>query len=262
MLGLLLGGCAGPRRVAIDESPTLKSLAGREIDVQPDQRVTAGDSQAIVAYQRFLETTPSGSQRGEALRRLGDLEMDSADNQAASGTDVPDYKVAVARYQDYLKAYPNDPGNDRVLYQLARAQEQTGDLETALKTLDRMVLEFPRTLYRDEANFRRGELLFTTRNYAKAEGAFTSVLDSGNDNPFQERSLYMQGWSRWGGAKKLVIRCCSSRASRLSGVGFAGDGRCCCRCRWPGQRNTSSCAQWLQRQGRAGRGRPSATLGR
>ena len=197
LLGLLLGGCAGPRRVAIDESPTLKSLAGREIDVQPDQRVTAGDSQAIVAYQRFLETTPSGSQRGEALRRLGDLEMDSADNQAASGTDVPDYKVAVARYQDYLKAYPNDPGNDRVLYQLARAQEQTGDLETALKTLDRMVLEFPRTLYRDEANFRRGELLFTTRNYAKAEGAFTSVLDSGNDNPFQERSLYMQGWSRY-----------------------------------------------------------------
>ena len=33
----------------------------------------------------------------------------------------PDYKAAIARYQDFLKNYPNDPNNDRVLYQMARA---------------------------------------------------------------------------------------------------------------------------------------------
>ena len=109
LLAALLGACAGPRQVPIDASPTLRSLASREIDVQPDERITADEAQAIVAYQRFLETTPSGEKRGEALRRLGDLEMDNADNRAAGGTGDPDYRAAVARYQEYLKAYPDDP---------------------------------------------------------------------------------------------------------------------------------------------------------
>ncbi len=196
-LAALLGACAGPRQIALDAEPTLKNLAGREIDVQADQRITADEPQAIAAYQRFLASTPDAAQRGEALRRLGDLEMDSADIRSANGSDAPDYKVAVARYQDYLKAYPDDPGNDRVLYQLARAQEQAGELETALATLDRMVVDFPRTLYRDEANFRRGELMFSTRQYAKAETAFAAVLEGNSASAYHERSLYMQGWSRF-----------------------------------------------------------------
>src|SRR5437773_8429912 len=134
------------------------------------------------------------------MRRLGDLEMDSADSKSDSGQAVasnggPDYRAAVARYQDYLKTYPTDPGNDRVLYQLARAQEQGGDLETALKTLDQLVQAYPNTAYRDEAYFRRGELLFTARDYPKAEQAFATVLKGDSANPYHERSLYMHGWS-------------------------------------------------------------------
>ena len=81
------------------------------------------------------------------MRRIGDLEMDSADLKSESPLvanvqdNGPDYRTAVARYQEFLKTYPNDPKNDRVLYQLARAQEQNGDLEAALKTLDRLVTQ-------------------------------------------------------------------------------------------------------------------------
>ena len=114
------------------------------------------------------------------MRRLGDLEMDSADNSQSasrrSARGAPDYKAAIARYQDYLKTYPNDPNNDRVLYQMARAYEQSGDLESALKTLDRLVKDYPATRYRGEAQFRRGELLFTAKDYAGAEKAFATVL--------------------------------------------------------------------------------------
>jgi TolA-binding protein len=201
-MATLVAACAGPRKNPIDEAPTLKSLASREIVVEPDQRVSADETQAIVAYQRFLETNPTAAQRAEALRRLGDLEMDNADKRMLSGAvndpksgDAADYRAAIRRYQDYLKAYPKDPGNDRVLYQLARAHEQGGELEVALKALDQLVLEFPGTTYRDEANFRRGELLFSTRDYANAELAFAAVRQGDSANPYQERSLYMQGWS-------------------------------------------------------------------
>ena len=128
------------------------------------------------------------------MRRLGDLEMDGADRRLADGSQ-PDYKAAIARYEDYLKNFPNDPGNDRVLYQLARAHEQSGALEVALKTLTALVQKHPGTVYADEAQFRRGELLFATRQYAAAEAAYATVLKSGNQTPFHERALYMQGWS-------------------------------------------------------------------
>lgn len=195
-VALVLAGCAGKRTVPEDDAPTLKTLSGREAEVPEDKGIRAEVGDAIAAYRKFLEISPKAAQRNEAMRRLGDLSMDEADNRLASGSaNQADYKAAIARYQDYLKAYPNDPGNDRVVYQLSRAYEQGGELETALKMLDRLVAEYPKTQYFDEAHFRRGELLFTTREYAKAEKAFAQVMQGDSGNPYRERSLYMHGWS-------------------------------------------------------------------
>jgi TolA-binding protein len=185
-----------------DDAPTLASLGGREVAVDKARRVQSDETQAIAAYRKFLEVAPANvnaPQRAEAMRRLGDLEMDVADNQSATGQNsgAPDYKAAVARYQDYLKAHPNDAGNDRVLYQLARAQEQSGELEVALKTLDRLVASWPNTAYREEAQFRRGELLFTLRAYPSAEQAYNAVLARDPGAVFRDRALYMQGWARF-----------------------------------------------------------------
>ena len=192
----LLSACAS-KRGNTPEPPTLKSLAGRQVDVQADQGVTGNEEKAIAAYRKFLEVAPNAPQRSEAMRRLGDLEMDTADNKLATGegSGVPDYKAAIARYQDYLKTFPNDPGNDRVYYQIARAYEQGGDLETALKTLDGLVVQYPKTAYIAEAQFRRGELLFTTRDYAKAEQAYATVLKGDAQGAYHERALYMHGWA-------------------------------------------------------------------
>lgn len=194
-----LCGCAGQRTGTPDDAPTLRTLAGREVKVAPDAGVRGSEEQAIAAYRKFLEIAPKAPQRPEAMRRLGDLEMASADNRSAtaSANAAPDYRAAIARYQDYLVAYPKDPGNDRVLYQLSRAREQGGQLEMALASLDRLLAEFPKTAYRDEAQFRRGELLFTLRQYPQAEQAYAAVLGGAVDNPYQDRALYMQGWSRF-----------------------------------------------------------------
>ncbi|PTT86328.1 hypothetical protein DBR42_13715, partial [Pelomonas sp. HMWF004] len=203
-LVLLCGLTACASRQGIPpETPTLKTLAGRRVVVTQDPGVPASEEQTIAAYQKFLEVAPRAPQRAEAMRRLGDLEMASADNRSATSTAAanPDYTAALARYQAYLKAYPKDPGNDRVLYQMARAYEQAGQLETAMATLDRLVAEYPKTTYLDEAQFRRGEMLFAMRDYAKAEQAYGSLLAGRGSNPFEERAAYMQGWSRFKQAK-------------------------------------------------------------
>ncbi|HEX7441106.1 MAG TPA: tetratricopeptide repeat protein, partial [Caldimonas sp.] len=184
----LLSACSMWRRGGTpDNEPTLKTLASRQVVVEKDTTVAVNEAKAIDAYRKFLDIAPQAPQRSEAMRRIGDLEMDSADSQSATSAavDVPDYKAAIVRYQDYLKTYPADPNNDRVLYQMARAYEQGGDLDTALKTLDRLVKDYPATRYGNEAQFRRGELLFTARNYAGAEKAYATVLAAGESSPFQ-----------------------------------------------------------------------------
>jgi TolA-binding protein len=194
----LLSACASKKPGTPDNEPTLKTLAGREIKVDKDAGIPASVDKAIAAYRSFLAAAPRAAQRSEAMRRLGDLEMEGADNRIADGQaagTAADYKAAVARYRDYLAAYPKDPKNDRVLYQLARAHEQGGEMELALKTLDQLVATYPATRFADEAQFRRGEMLFAMRDYVKSEEAFATVLQNTGDNPFEDRALYMQGWS-------------------------------------------------------------------
>jgi tetratricopeptide (TPR) repeat protein len=199
----LAAGCSGTRTFPGDNEPTLAALAGRRVAVQPDgpaERLAASDERTIAAYRQFLEAAPQAPQRAEAMRRLGDLEMDRADRIAADGNGgEPDYGAAIARYEAFLAAHPHDPQRDRVLYQLARAQEQGGRLEAALATLTTLVAQHPATGHADEAHFRRGELLFATRQYAKAEAAYATVLagDAAQASPYTERARYMQGWSRF-----------------------------------------------------------------
>jgi cellulose synthase operon protein C len=202
----VLTACASNKPPPGDDAPTLASLNKRTVTVDRDRRITSDETVAISAYRKFLDSAPNPAlapQRAEAMRRLGDLEMDAADNRSATSTNgaAPDYKAAVARYEEFLKAHPNDPGNDRVLYQLARAQEQSGDLETSLKTLDRLVAAYPNTAYREEAQFRRGELLFTLKTYPAAEQAYNAVLAGDGATQYKDRALYMQGWSRFKQAK-------------------------------------------------------------
>ena len=196
MLGL--SACASKRGQTPDNEPTLKALGSRNVIVAEDKGIQGSQELAIAAYRKFLDTAPRTPQRSEAMRRLGDLEMDRAEQKVGNGEgkgDVSDYRAAITRYQDYLKAYPKDAGNDRVLYQLARAHEQGGALEVALKTLDQLVRDFPETTYLAEAQFRRGELLFTMREYVKAEQAYAIVLKGEADDLYHDRALYMQGWS-------------------------------------------------------------------
>jgi len=197
--GLLLYSIAGMlvacTTVKEQESNTIKSLENRRASVAREEPIAGNRGKAIKAYRHYLEIAPHDVLRPEAMRRLGDMEIETAEQGNGGRVGQNDYRRAIASYQKLLREYPEYTGNDRVLYQLSRAYDQAGDSKQELATLDRLVSNYPYSRYRDEAQFRRGELLFGLRSYADAERAYAVVVTRGETSPFFERSLYMHGWS-------------------------------------------------------------------
>ena len=192
LLMLAVAACA----TRVDERNTLGSLEGRQVSVQRDGYIDGSRRMAIQAYRDYLNVAPRDSLRPEAMRRLGDMELESADSSGGSVRKSRDeYRHAIGVYQELLRSYPNRSGNDRVLYQLARAYDQLGDSERALATLGQLVSVYPSSAYFNESEFRRGELLFVARDYVGAEQAYARIVRQGEVSPYYERSLYMRGWS-------------------------------------------------------------------
>jgi TolA-binding protein len=193
-----------------DPSPRIKDLQTRSVSVAPNADIPSSRDKAIAGYREFLGRPDGGLLQSEAMRRLGDLQMERGDEKqvevepavtskkgarAKSSTSADEYRTAIKHYQDYLRAYPHRPGNDRVLYQLARAYEQLGDLDTSLATLTRLITEYPNTPNKDEVQFRRGEFYFAKRAYPEAEQAYHAVVTMGDGSQYFENAIYMHGWS-------------------------------------------------------------------
>src|SRR5581483_10793399 len=62
-------------------------------------------------------------------------------------------------------------------------------------TLDRVVKQYPNSPQLDEVEFRRGELLFSAKQYPQAQAAYDYVIKRGASSAFYEQSLYKHGWS-------------------------------------------------------------------
>ncbi len=177
------------------EPVTIESLEKRVVEIDVSAPIPASEERAIESYRRFLELAAEDPLlRPEAMRRLADLEIESAEIAAAEGGDAR-LDESIALYRQLLESHPGYAKNDLVLYQLARAYEARGDVDAALATLDRLVTEYPDTIHYDEANFRRGEALFVAGRYAEAEDAYRRVLERGAATTFHEQALYKHGWS-------------------------------------------------------------------
>jgi len=137
--------------------------------------------------------------RSEALRRLGDLNLESSESERIERELATNEGLrateAIHLYSALLKAYPKYERNDSVLYQLARAYELNAQPDRALASLDRLVAQYPNSHFIDEAQFRRGELLFSDKAYPKSQAAYEAVIKVGASSAFYNQSLYKHGWS-------------------------------------------------------------------
>lgn len=196
---LLWGGVSAPLRAQSKPAPTVGDLATKKVEVRKDNPADVAGTRAMENYRRFLELQNSDPKlRAEAMRRLGDLNLDAGElqnlQQEVTNEDLQGAE-AIRLYTTLLKAYPNYARNDQVLYQLARAYEITGQPDPALSTLDRIVQHYPHSPQLDEVQFRRGELLFSAKRYPEAEHAYAAVITKGPASAFYQQSLYKHGWS-------------------------------------------------------------------
>jgi cellulose synthase operon protein C len=192
-VSLALGAANAPQ-----DGRTLKDLQQRKVEVRKDAPSQSNAGRAMDNYRRFLELQKTDpALRAEALRRLGDLSLESGELERLE-TEVGRVDLggseAIRLYTLLLKAHPDYPRNDQVLYQLARAYETTGQPEQALATLDQVVRRFPQSRELPEVQFRRGELLFSAMKYREAEQAYAQVTRPGSGD-FYQQALYKQGWS-------------------------------------------------------------------
>ncbi|WP_455212774.1 tetratricopeptide repeat protein [Kaarinaea lacus] len=151
---------------------------------QPETQPPAQPSAPpIAAASAIPAPIPSGA-GAVAQQSTDDLDFDTAG----------DYMQVAKQYEALLKRYPGSKDNERILYQLARAYDLAGEMEKALVVLTQLVKEYPDSKKVEEAQFRRGEILFSQKSYSKAVAAYRVVLNN-RKSEFYERALYKHGWS-------------------------------------------------------------------
>jgi tetratricopeptide (TPR) repeat protein len=105
------------------------------------------------------------------------------------------FDLAIVQYQQLLLDHAQNPDNVEVLYQLAKAYEQQGQIQDSFATLQQLLQQFPDNSYLAEIHFRIGEVEFNRADYALAISAYSKVLAQGEQNPYFGTAAYMLGWS-------------------------------------------------------------------
>lgn len=199
---LLLAGCASS--ALKDAAPPISKTIGKRDrpaeDVLPiirSEPVARDAERAVENYRRLLELAPDVETRNEAQRRLADLQVQIEDSRGVTEESEKSLQEAIALYNKLLYADPDSKDNDRIFYQLARAQQNLGETEAAIDTLRRLTERHPQSTLAGDARFRRAELLFYLARYAEAETEYRAVMDLKGATPFFEPAQYKYGWSQY-----------------------------------------------------------------
>lgn len=199
---LLLAACAG--KPVFQDETTLRSLDGQKVRLMPMDQSGIKHDEVFNSYESLYENTANPEYQAIAMQRIADmgldkvratLEGDGYDPTKEEGSVASELGVIIKRYEKLLDKFPDHPGKQRVLYQLAWAHELNGDPELTLITLGELLEQYPEVAIRDEIQFRRGETLFGLRQYRQAEQAYNDIVQLGEGGEFYERGLFKHGWS-------------------------------------------------------------------
>jgi len=169
------------------------------------------------AYKALLDVVGDPLIKKIVQYRLADLEVSLAEQRQEDGlpTDagqtIPNqpnqkpqklFDLAIMQYQQLLVDHPQNPENVDVLYQLAKAYEQQGQMQQSFATLQQLLQQFPDNAYLAETHFRMGEVEFNRANYPFAINAYNKVLAQGEQSPYYCTAAYMLGWSYFKNAQQ------------------------------------------------------------
>lgn len=206
IFALALAACGGFGGDTEREPRTIGDLEGRssapdrntrtETGASPEaeEPIAANPERALENYRALLELSGDEGTRAEAQRRIADLQLRLEDTDPDADSDAR-LREAIALYKELIDQRPNDPGNDRVRYQLARAQQNVGRIDAAISTLRTLIDKHPDSPYAADGRFRRAELLFASQRFDEAAEDYEAVIALAGQTPFFEASQYKYAWS-------------------------------------------------------------------
>lgn len=204
---LLVAGCswlAGPEDDVI--GATLDDLEPAQLPEEDSEvpAITLADIEQ--SYHRALDVASDDEVRRKILVRLAGLEMiRSEQNQVEANAPGDYFTDTIVMYQELIALQAGRPGEDKLLYQLAKAYALDGRTAESRATLDRLAASHPDSPYISETQFRLAEQAFSAGNYAAAEAGYARVVAAGEttgfqgdfQNAFQDNARYMLGWSQF-----------------------------------------------------------------
>lgn len=145
-------------------------------------------------------------QAAELLARRADAEY-SAAQRAGTNLDRPDYASAIARLDEFLAQYPNDPEADAAAYTVGSLNFTAQRWDEAGRAWERVIAD-ERSRFRSEAFYRQGETRFEQAIrlagdarralLAQASAAYEqAIARSPRDGDIYYLAMYKLGWSSY-----------------------------------------------------------------
>ena len=193
----VLVGCSnfgGNKQALTGKGPSLaqvvKTLPAVSFEISESKPSPAD---VIAAYGRIYGEIKKPNEKHSIGKRLADLEMGRSENRDIEGEAEP-YLAAIKLYESLLDSVAIEQ-LDLIYYQLARAHELSGNSSQTRYYLNKLLREYPDSIYRIEAHFRRAEHHFSAGEYKAAAVDYNTVIVRGQNSPYVRNALYMRGWS-------------------------------------------------------------------
>ncbi|HEX4896692.1 MAG TPA: tetratricopeptide repeat protein [Solimonas sp.] len=197
---LCLAACTPP--VVKNASPSIGKTVGKldeptqeQLPIIASEPIAADAQRAVDNYRELLKLVPDADTKFEATRRLADLQVQIEDTRGNTAESEKALRESIKLYNELLHSRPTDKNNDRIFYQLARAQQNIGEVDAAIDTLKRLTERHADSELAGDGHFRRAELLFSRARYPEAADEFRVVMDLGDKTPFFEQAQYKYGWT-------------------------------------------------------------------
>ena len=194
--------------------PTLRDVDTVKADKKSAEVFVKPKSEEEIrqAYSEYLKHSASNdNSRMSAINRPAELEFKLSENllkekeglkqNATSPQSDALYDARLDKtielLETALRDYADAKGNDKILYQLAKAYDQRDLHDKSISALTKLAAKYKKSPFYAETQFRLAEEFFSRRNYLSAELAYSEVIAAQTSDTFYEKSLFKRGWSRF-----------------------------------------------------------------
>src|SRR3972149_1390121 len=155
---------------------------------------------ALREYEQFIKDNKGSrsAAMADSMHQLANIYMKIEENTFQQRKGRYDHTRSRLLYNEILSLYPNRPGNEEILYQLAHGYLDDGDWESSVAILERLTKDYPEGQFTQEAYFRLGEYYYGLGQVSKSVSYYHQVLRK-DDYNFYDKALYKLGWALFQG---------------------------------------------------------------